>query len=71
MDALHIAVDDPRADDVAALVARHLAWARLQSPPQAVHALPVDGLLSPAVTLFSVRRVGELLADRRCNEVNR
>jgi putative acetyltransferase len=34
----------------------------LHSPPQDAHALEVDGLLDPAVTLFSIRRRGELVA---------
>jgi putative acetyltransferase len=48
-----IAVDDPRADDVRALLARHLEFARAHTPPEDVHALDVDGLVDPAVTFFS------------------
>jgi putative acetyltransferase len=58
---LEIAVDDPRAPDVQALLERHLAFANEHSRPEDVHALDVDGLLDPAVTFFSVRRDGELL----------
>jgi putative acetyltransferase len=57
-----IAPDDPRANDVRALLARHLAFAREHSPPEDVHALDVDGLADPAVTFFSYRLNGELLA---------
>jgi putative acetyltransferase len=35
---------------------------RATSPPEDVHALDLDGLLDPAVTFFSFRREGELLA---------
>jgi putative acetyltransferase len=56
-----IAVDDPRADDVRALLEQHLALMRATSPPQDVHALDLDGLLDPAVTFFSFRRDGVLL----------
>lgn len=57
-----IAVEDPRTADVQDLLARHLAHMRSQSPPQSVFALGVSGLLDPAVTLYSCRRGGELLA---------
>jgi putative acetyltransferase len=56
-----IAIDDPEADDVRALLERHLAFANLHTPPQDVHALDVDALLDPAVTFFSYRVGGELL----------
>jgi putative acetyltransferase len=56
-----IAIDDPRAEDVRALLQRHLAFANSHSPPEDVHALEVDGLLDPAITFFSVRVNGELL----------
>ena len=57
-----IAIDDPLAADVRELVARHLHFARSQSPPENVFALDADGLLDPAVTFYSCRRSGELLA---------
>lgn len=57
-----IAVDDPRAQDVRVLLAAHLAFARAPTPPEDAHALDVDGLCDPAVTFFSFRRDGALLA---------
>jgi len=57
-----IAVDDPRAEDVRALLAVHLAFARANSPPEDVHALDVDDLVDPAVTFFSYRADGRLIA---------
>jgi putative acetyltransferase len=56
------AVDDPRADDVRALLGRHLAYTRAESPPEDNHTLEVGQLLDPAVTFFSFRIGGELLA---------
>lgn len=61
MDDFVIAVDDPRRDDVRALLEQHLAFANEHSPPEDVHALDLDGLLDPTVTFFSVRGGGELL----------
>ena len=57
-----IAPDDPRAADVRALIARHLAFANEHSPPEDVHALDLTGLLDPDVSFFSYRLDGELLA---------
>lgn len=57
-----IEVDDPRAEDVRTLLAAHMRFAREQSPREDVHALDVDGLLDPTVTLYSVRAEGRLLA---------
>jgi putative acetyltransferase len=56
-----IAADDPRAEDVHALLERHVAFAHEVTPPGHVHALDVSGLLDPAVTLYSARRDGVLL----------
>jgi putative acetyltransferase len=61
VSAGEISVDDPRAEDVRALLARHLAFANEHSPPEDVHALDIDGLLEPGVTFFSYRLGGELL----------
>lgn len=57
-----ITVDDPRAADVVALLEQHLALMRSITPPEHVHALDLEGLLDPAVTFFSYRVGGELLA---------
>ena len=62
MRSFLIDIDDPRADDVRALLERHLAFAHEHSPPEDVHALDVDGLLNPAITFFGARREGQLLA---------
>jgi len=58
---LAIAVEDPQATDVGAVLARHLMVMQENTPPAHVHALPADGLRDPAVTLFGARRAGELL----------
>jgi putative acetyltransferase len=58
---LVIALDDPRADDVQALLGRHLAFAHATSPREHVHALDTDALLAPEVSFFSARSAGALL----------
>jgi putative acetyltransferase len=65
-----IAPDDPRAEDVRALLARHLAFARAASPPEAVFALDVDGLAGPAVTFCSFRAGGQLLGVGALKELD-
>lgn len=61
MDAFVIDIDDPRRDDVRAVLERHLAFARAATPAEYVHALDVDGLLDPAITFFTVRSGGRVL----------
>jgi putative acetyltransferase len=68
---LVVAVDDPRADDVRALLATHLAFARAVTPPGHVHALEVDALVDPAVTFFSARRDGTLLGVAALRHLDR
>ena len=53
--------DDPRVEDVQALLGAHLRFANEHSPPEDVHALDLDGLLVDSVSFFSIRQDGELL----------
>ena len=66
-----ISIDDPRHEDVLALLGRHLAFAHSHSPAEDVHALDVDGLLDPAVTFFTFRLRGELLGVGALKELDR
>ena len=65
-----IATDDPRAADVREPLEAHLAFTRRSSPPEAVHALEIDGLAEPGVTFFSYRRDGELLGVAALRELD-
>jgi putative acetyltransferase len=56
-----IATDDPRNDDVRALLERHLAFANATTPREDVHALDVEALLDPRVTFVSYRAGGAVL----------
>jgi putative acetyltransferase len=56
-----IAVDDPCKPDVRALLARHRKFALPQTPPEHSFALGAEGLLDPAITVFSFRACGSLL----------
>ena len=66
-----ISIDDPRADDVRALLVRHLAFCNEHSPPEDVHALDVDGLVDPRVSFFSLRRDGVLLGVGALKQLDR
>lgn len=58
---LVIAVEDPRAPDVAALLASHLAFARRVTPPDDVHAMDHGAFTDPTVDLHGARDHGALL----------
>lgn len=52
---------DLDSSDVQALLAHHFEEMRSQSPPEACHVLPVDGLRDPRVTFWSARQGGALM----------
>jgi putative acetyltransferase len=47
-------LDDLSGEPIRALIARHLAGMRANSPPESVHALDIDALRAPDVTFWSV-----------------
>lgn len=51
---MRIDVDDLTGPGIVALLAEHLADMRATSPPESVHALDLDGLRGPAVTVWTV-----------------
>jgi putative acetyltransferase len=65
-----IAVEDPRTEDVAVLVAHHLAFAHAVTPAEHVHALVLDALTEPSITFFSARRDGVLLGVGALKELD-
>ena len=70
---LIIAVEDPDAGDVRALLDRHLAFAHGESPPEHVHALDTEAWADPDLTLFGARRGGSLMgvgAIRRLDDTH-
>jgi putative acetyltransferase len=62
MSRLVIAIDDPGADDVRALLEQHVAFSYAHTPREYAHVLDLDGLLDPAITFFSGREEGRLIA---------
>lgn len=56
------ATGDLDAADVRELLAHHFAEMRADTPPEACHVLPIDGLRDPAIIFVTVRdSVGRLL----------
>ncbi len=53
--------DDLTGDDVRALLALHLAGMHASSPPGAVFALDLSGLLAPEVAVWVVRADGKVV----------
>lgn len=58
---LIIAVEDPGAADVRAVMDRHLAFAREVTPLEHVHALDTEAWSDPDLTLFGARQGGSLV----------
>jgi putative acetyltransferase len=56
-----IAIDEPGAADVRALIERHLEFARATTPPEHVFALDLDELKDPGVTFFTYRENGDVI----------
>ena len=70
MPELEIQPEDPRVPDVRAVLEAHLSFARATTPLCDVHALDVDGLLDPTVTLFAVRAGGAVLGVGALRELD-
>ena len=59
--AVDVGFDDPRSEEVRALLAIHLAFSLAATPAEYSFAMDSDGLADPAVTFFSARREGRLV----------
>src|SRR5437868_869467 len=68
--AVDIKVDDLRGAEIKALLEEHLAGMHSHSPPESVHALPIEGLRSPEITFWSVWEDGELLGCGALKELD-
>lgn len=68
---LEIRLDDPKSTEVAELVNGHLAAMARHSPPESAHALGVEGLSAPEVTLWTVREGSILVGCGALKELDR
>lgn len=67
---MEIMLDDVRGPEIAALIREHLQNMAEESPPESVHALDLDGLRRPDVTVWSAWEQGELLGCGALKELD-
>jgi len=67
---VHIKIDDLTGLEIRELLQEHLASMRVHSPPESVHALPIEGLRRPEITFWSVWENGELLGCGALKELD-
>ena len=67
---MHIKIDDLTGFEIHELLQEHLASMRVHSPPESVHALPIEGLRRPEITFWSVWENGDLLGCGALKELD-
>jgi len=67
---MDIRVDDLSGPEIARLVQEHLRSAALHSPPESVHALDLEALRKPEITVWSVWQGSELLGCGALKELD-
>ena len=67
---MEIRVDDLSSPEIRQLLQEHLASMRRISPPESVHALPIDGLRKPGITFWTAWENEELLGCGALKELD-
>jgi hypothetical protein len=67
---VHIKIDNLSGPEIHELLQEHLASMRLHSPPESIHALPIEGLREPEITFWTVWENGELLGCGALKELD-
>lgn len=67
---MEIRLDDLRGPEIRALLEEHLASMYLHSPPESVHALPLEELRAPEITFWTMWKAGELLGCGALKELD-
>lgn len=70
MSPLVVAIEDPRADDVRALLRHHREDVLTVTPPENVYALPAEGLIAPGIVFFAARIGGDLAGIGALREID-
>ncbi len=70
MIGLEIRIDDLTGPEVIALIQEHLRGMFENSPPESVHALPIDGLKKPEITFWSAWENDEILGCGALKELD-
>jgi putative acetyltransferase len=68
---VEIRVDDLKGEQIAELLREHLRGMYASSPPESVHALPIEALRKPDVTFWSVWEGPDLLGCGAMKELDR
>jgi putative acetyltransferase len=68
---MDIRVDDLRGSEIAALLSEHLRSMYLHSPPESVHALDIERLRAPDITMWSAWEDGDLLGCAALKQLDR
>ena len=67
---MDIRVEDLTGPEIAALLAEHLGSMYLHSPPESVHALGIERLRAPDITMWSAWEDSELLGCAALKELD-
>jgi putative acetyltransferase len=67
---VHIKIDDLSGPEIRELLEEHLASMRRHSPPESVHALPIEELRKPEITFWTVWENDELLGCGALKELD-
>ena len=68
---MRIQIDDLTGPAIRTLIEEHLANMRLHSPPESIHALPLDDLRKSDVTFWTAWEESELLGCGALKELDR
>lgn len=68
---MDIRLDDLKGPEIAELLREHLRGMHATSPPESVHALPIEALRKPEVTFWSVWQGRELMGCGALKELDR
>ena len=67
---MEIRVDDLRGAEIARLLEAHMRGMHEHSPPESVHALPIEQLRKPGITFWSVWQGAELMGCGALKELD-
>lgn len=67
---MHIRIDDLSGPEIRELLQEHRASMYLHSPPESVHALPIEELRRPEITFWTAWENGELLGCGALKELD-
>lgn len=70
MNSLDIKIDDLSRDEVKALLEEHLQGMALNSPPESIHALPIEELKKTEITFWSAWEGGALIGCGALKELD-